>query len=265
MAFTAYGLHLGIRVSHPAILPRLPEVIPFGWEPSDDPEVEYLYSVIVGDGDPEARVKRLHVVYSDAMRLVRTEDLDLALQALEKDLHLFVGEMARGRVFIHAGVVGWQGKAILLPGPSFSGKSTLVAALVRAGATYYSDEFAILDEEGLVHPFARPLSLRCSDPYEGEPVAVEEIGGRAGTEALPIGTIIASAYSEGAVWAPVRLTQGEAVLALLANTLSARKQPEVVLPLLERVAERALAYSGQRGEAEDVIRHVLGIPIRANS
>jgi hypothetical protein len=31
-----------------------------------------------------------------------------------------------------------------------------VAELVRAGATYYSDEFAVLDSRGRVHPFPRP-------------------------------------------------------------------------------------------------------------
>src|SRR4051795_2847365 len=31
------------------------------------------------------------------------------------------------RVFIHAGVVGWNGGAILIPGASFSGKTRLVA------------------------------------------------------------------------------------------------------------------------------------------
>jgi len=257
MAFTAYGLHIGIRVSDPEILPRIAGVLPFGWEPSADPEVEYLYSFIVGGSVPETNVKRLHVVYSDAMRLERTADFEIALKALERDLHLFVGEMAHGRVFVHAGVVGWDGRAIVMPGPSFTGKSTLVAALVRAGATYYSDEFAILDEDGLVHPFARPLSLRCADPYVGEPVVVEELGGEAGTEPLPVGMIVAAAYREGATWSPSRLSQGEAVLALLSNTLSARRQPEVVLPVLERVTANAPAFSGTRGEAEDMVQYVL--------
>ncbi len=239
------------------ILPRLVELLPFGWEPSDDPEVEYLYSFIVAGGSDRPGVKRLNVVYSDAMLLERTGDLELALKAFERDLHLFVGEMARGRIFVHAGVVGWEGKAIVMPGPSFTGKSTLVAALVRAGATYYSDEFAILDENGLVHPFARPLSLRCSDPYVGEPIAADELGGRTGMEPLPVGLIVTTGYRPGARWSPSRLSQGEAVLALLSNTLSARRQPGAVLPVLDRVAAGAVAFSSLRGEAEAVVRPLL--------
>ena len=44
-------------------------------------------------------------------------------------------------------IVTWgRGRAIVIPGRTFSGKSTLVAELVRAGATYYSDEYAVEDE-----------------------------------------------------------------------------------------------------------------------
>ena len=65
-------------------------------------------------------------------------------------LRVAVGEYAVDRVFLHAGVVGWRGKAIIIPADSFKGKSTLVAELVRNGATYFSDEFAVVDANGLV-------------------------------------------------------------------------------------------------------------------
>ena len=64
-------------------------------------------------------------------------------------------------MFVHAGVVAVDGRALLLPGGSFTGKTTLVAALLRAGAQYGSDEYAVLDEAGLVLPaYPRPLSIR---------------------------------------------------------------------------------------------------------
>src|SRR5262249_9105581 len=52
---------------------------------------------------------------------------------------------------VHSGVVAHGGRAILLPGPTSTGKSTLVAELVRRGAAYFSDEYALLDAEGRVH------------------------------------------------------------------------------------------------------------------
>jgi hypothetical protein len=36
----------------------------------------------------------------------------------------------------------------VLPGRSFAGKTTLVAALVQVGAEYWSDEYPVLDAEG---------------------------------------------------------------------------------------------------------------------
>ena len=35
-----------------------------------------------------------------------------------------------------------------------------MAELLRAGAVYYSDEYAVVDPWGRVHPFAKPLSIR---------------------------------------------------------------------------------------------------------
>src|SRR5262245_38101954 len=79
-------------------------------------------------------------------------------------IELDLATLARGYIFIHAGVVGWRGAAILIPGMTGSGKSTLVGELVRHGAEYYSDEWAVLDATGRVHPFARPIRLRADAP-----------------------------------------------------------------------------------------------------
>ncbi len=64
------------------------------------------------------------------------------------------------RVTIHAGAVAGPYGAVVLPGPPGAGKSTMTAALVRAGCDYLSDELAALDLDGRgVHPFPRPLAL----------------------------------------------------------------------------------------------------------
>ena len=73
---------------------------------------------------------------------------------------MYVAEFSTPHLMMHAGVVAWKGKAIVLPGTSHAGKTTLVTALVEAGATYYSDEYAVLDAKGHVSPYARRLSLR---------------------------------------------------------------------------------------------------------
>ena len=83
---------------------------------------------------------------------------------LEMQLSTIIAIESRDFVAVHAGVVADGDRAIVMPGVSFSGKTTLVRALVEAGAVYYSDEYAMFDEAGRVHPYARQLSFR---PPEG--------------------------------------------------------------------------------------------------
>ena len=120
-------------------------------------------------------------------------------------------------------MVGWKGKAIVIPGRSYSGKSTLVAALVRAGATYYSDEYAVFDRKGLVHPFAKPLEIRAEGEFKQSRVPVGELGGKSGTRPLPVGLVLMTGYKQGAKWRPRKLSPGKGVLEMLFNTVSARK------------------------------------------
>ena len=61
---------------------------------------------------------------------------------------------------VHAGAVLFGNRAVLLPGKSFAGKSSLVAELLRRGATCLSDEYALIDGAGIVHAYPRPLLLR---------------------------------------------------------------------------------------------------------
>jgi len=82
-------------------------------------------------------------------------------------------------------VVAWEGKGIVIPGRSFSGKSTLVAELLRAGATYYSDEYAVFDKHGRVHPFPKDLEMRTNGDWKQTRHAAESFGGRTGAKPIP--------------------------------------------------------------------------------
>jgi len=187
---------------------------------------------------------------------VRTTALEGLCEPLASDLQLYVAEAARRRVFVHAGAVGWCGRAIVLPGRSFSGKTTLVAALLQAGATYYSDEYAVFDGHGRVHPYPTLLSIRqgSAHPHKCPP---EALGGRPGVKPLPVGLVVVCAYRPGARWQPRVLSPGRAVLALLANTISARRQPQRALATLQQVVCHATVLQGRRGEATEVAAALL--------
>ncbi len=133
-SFVAYGLRVGIRANGPEVLDSLMPLLPPGWKPSKSPDVQQLYSLIVGGDSARPGVRRFNLLYANAARVARSMDLDQVLARFESDLRIFVGERAHRRGFVHAGVVGWRGRAIVIPGRSFSGKTTLVRALCERGA-----------------------------------------------------------------------------------------------------------------------------------
>ena len=256
-AFESYGRRVGVRTNRAEELERVKAQLPPGWKPSRSKTVERLYSLVFGGESNRKGVRRFNLLYEDSERVERTHDAELMLGAFGSRLRLFVAEWARRRVFVHAGVVGWRGRAVLVPGKSLAGKTTLVAELVRAGATYYSDEFAVLDERGRVHPYAKPLALRAGGRQTNH--GVEDFGGRAGDRPLPVGLVVLSRYVEGARFRPRALSAGRGVLALLDNTVSARREPGRALDALREVAVRAPVLKGKRGEAAETARAILAL------
>ncbi|HWP42488.1 MAG TPA: hypothetical protein VNO14_04585 [Blastocatellia bacterium] len=248
----SYGVRIGVRVNDARLLDRIKEYLPPDWRPSKTNVVERIYSVIAGGPGARPGLHKLSILYGNAERLARSKELDDVLDSLESNIKRYIAEMARRRVFVHAGVVGWKGRAIVIPGRTFSGKTTLVAELVRAGATYYSDEYAVFDQRGLVHPYARPLAVRENGGYKQTRRSVKELGGAAGARPLPVGMVVVSEYREGARWRPRQLTAGQGALALLNNTASIRRQPEEALSTLREVVSRAQVIKGARGEASEV-------------
>ncbi len=212
-----------------------------------------MYSLVVGDAT--GKVKKFHILYRGSERLARSHDFESVVATLEEDLKLHIAAFAEGRVFLHAGAVGWRGRAIILPGRTYAGKSTLVDALVRAGATYYSDEYAVLDERGRVHPYARPLKLRArrgeaTARTAGQPASV-------GTRPLPVGLVALTRYEPGAEWQAQALSPGEALLALMESAVPVRNRPGATLQALKAVVTNAPVVRGVRGEVEQAVEAVL--------
>ena len=168
-------------------------------------------------------------------------------------LRITVAEHAVGRVFVHAGAVGYNGKAIILPGDSFSGKTTLTGELVKLGADYYSDEYAVLDEHGLLHPFPRDLSYRkwTGDTVAGANVSAQEFGGRVGRDPIPVSLVVITRYEPEATSDLVDLTRGNGMLEVIPHTISRNFNPGFALKVLNTVLADAIILKGPRGEAAD--------------
>jgi hypothetical protein len=256
MSIRAFGVTVGVRVNDAGTLASLYDWLPPGSRRVAARRVDRLYSFYVNRSGQRPGLRPFHTLYCGDQILHRSEIEAELYEEFEKDADSYVASTSTARFFVHAGVVGWNGRAIVIPGRSYSGKSTLVAEFLRAGGTYYSDEFAVFDRKGFVHPFGRPLGLRIepSDKQTRKPAG--KLGSSIGSLPIPIGLVILTKFNKSASWNPRPTSQGRGVLGLLANSLSARPNPERALGILTKAIEKSLILHGVRGEADEVVRWV---------
>jgi len=102
---------------------------------------------------------RLHC---DGYEMFQPMPLQHAFPMFEWGLNWCVSSRAHRYLIVHAAVLERHGRAVILPAPPGSGKSTLTAALCgKGGWRLLSDELTLLDlESGLLVPNPRPISLK---------------------------------------------------------------------------------------------------------
>lgn len=98
---------------------------------------------------------------TDGLAAFTTLRATQAFHMIEWGLNWAVTAHAHHYVVYHAAVLERGGRAVVLPAPPGSGKSTLTAALAQRGWRLLSDELALLDSrEGLIYGLARPVNLK---------------------------------------------------------------------------------------------------------
>ncbi len=157
---------------------------------------------------------------------------------------------------VHAGAVAWRGRVLLFPGATHAGKSALVTEFLRRGATYFSDEYALIDAEGCVHPYPRPLLVR-DGGSEQQPVLAGELQAPVGDAPGRVGWIFALAYEPNSAWSARAMSQGEAMMALLGNTPHALADSPEMVGIFQRAVAEAQCFAGTRGEAADAVDEIL--------
>lgn len=248
MAFAAFGVTIDLAVDDPEAFDAIQALLPPGWVAAErqnaDTAIELRDRSVLVDGEQVRRVG-----WSEG-----------PAAALDAVIRGRLGELAPRHVFVHAGVVAMHGSAIVLPGSTMAGKTTLVAALVNTGAEYLSDEFAVLDEDGLVHPYPKPLSIRLDPGSRAQTeVPIEMHGGQVAGEPVPVGLIAVTRFVPDAEWRPVSRTAAEGAMALLSNALPARLRPAQTLATLRRACANATVLEGPRGSAPSAARELLRV------
>ncbi len=244
-----YGARIGVRFTDRKLGAELALRPSPGTRLAAPGKVDRMLSIFRTDG-------RYWIYGDEEMKCQPIVRADL-LDAFTTHLRAAFAEYSRKKLFVHAGAVGWNGAAIIFPGKSRAGKSTLIAELVKAGASYFSDEFAVLDDKGRVHPFAKPLSLRDPQTSRQCETAVESLGGVAAREPLPVAMVVMTQYREGARWKPETLSPGEGALEIMAHSIAARRWPALALSVIGTVADQATIIRSERGDARTLAHKIL--------
>ena len=156
---------------------------------------------------------------------------------------------------VHAGTVLCGRQALLLPGATHAGKSSIVAKLLRRGAKYFSDEYALIDPDGFVHAYPRPLLLRNGMP-EQIPVLPEELNSSFGVGPVPIGWILCFEYQPTYLWDVEKVPQSEGLMLLLRNTPHALEDSPSMVDVFLKAVARAECYVGRRGDVEEAADYI---------
>jgi len=245
-----HDVRIGIRTTDPGVLRELVDLMPAGTLPLVRGPVDRLYSIIRGGEVRGSR--RYHLIYADSLNIGRSFDWSEIKDALQTDVEMFVAVACRDRVFVHAGVVGVDGQAIVIPGRSGTGKTTLVHAFLRAGAEYLSDEYALVDPRGRVHAFPRPTVVRSADGKRHRQ-SKETFRVSTPRRPLPLGLVAVVPYDAEQSFRARDISAARGALELMKNAPAARSRPDMILHALTRAASAARAVQGTRGDADSAV------------
>lgn len=253
-AFRSYGVNIRVDCPSEYLFERAIEIIRRTLlgrlEPIDEREADHIFKL-------DKRNQRLFMELDG-------EDLGdgviewVFFKYFDTRVRLLVAEYAIDHVFMHAGVVSWNGKAFVFPGDSFSGKTTLVAEFVKRGAVYYSDEYAVIDKNGLIHSFPRNLSIReKSGESRKTDVSVKSLGGEIGVDAIPASLVLLTRFHPYARWNPIALSSGVGCLKMMPHAISLRFNSEFTLDVLNNVTENAIIAESKRSDSKNCVDKIV--------
>lgn len=176
-----------------------------------------------------------------------------ACDAVESALALFAAERLAGEVAVHAGVLVVDGRAVLLPGVSFAGKSMLCNAALDAGVEVWSDEFALVGADGRVRGWPRAVRVRTSGGVVRRPLPSPRTEGR-----VAVGAVVCVVFDRLATTTElVECDVLDAMSDVLMNTVCARSRPVESFEAARAVTRDAVLLRGTRADAAEALGVLL--------
>lgn len=209
-----------------------------------------------------ARTKRGYRILNAEEAPRRFERLESMVPQFREEVRLKFIRSRSDLLWLHAGAVERDGRAMLLSGPSAQGKSTLTTLLCERGWRLMSDDFApIQSGSDFVLPFPQSPTRRI---YPGRQVEPSEMGSlereavrvapeRLRREAAPIGRIVFVAFCNGAESLVERLSPGNAALELLRNSSNFDDDKAEASHRAAGIARTVPAYSLKYGNPTDAV------------
>jgi energy-coupling factor transporter ATP-binding protein EcfA2 len=223
---------------------------------------------------------RLRFSGGDLIRSSRAED---ALLHLLWHINAEAFRRTGDFLLIHAGAVvaPETGDAILLPGGTGSGKTTLVAALISEGFDYLSDEAAAIDPvSNLVYPFPRALAFKqgswevVASIWKGvetiqldggignqRHVLPEDLRAACRAQPSPVRTIVSVKYESSSPTEIVRVSRAAAAVKLAEGALNLRTYRERGIELIGRVVRDAECYQLRSGDLREAVGAVSKVAL----
>ncbi len=241
---------------------------------ADDQFVDY--HIAINAGNPLRQWLRPQARFEvDGVEPFKPLPGNQALPMLEWGMNWCLTAYGHHQLVIHAAAVARNGRAVILPAPPGSGKSTLCAALINRGWQLLSDELTLIDlDTGLIHPLARPVNLKnASIPimqaYAPEAVfstPVEDTSKgtvclmRAPAESVeradqpvPPAWIVLPKYTAGASAQLTPRTQAQSFLALADNAMNYHILGETGFHAIGRLIDECALYDFEYSRLDDAI------------
>jgi hypothetical protein len=183
----------------------------------------------------------------------RSFEVDVAQRAsllrFESDFGLYVAEKLRDFVAVHAALIGFGDRVVMVPGSSHSGKSTLAHSALSQGFPVLADEYALINiDSGRVTPWARPIRRRLPS---GD---IDRVALPGTVAEVVVSHVIVTKFDGEHSPSPFEpMSPGDVALGVLANTVCAQSRPEESLMAVAELARNVQGFGGKRGEANAAI------------